>query len=120
MREAARVLVVEDDADAAESLGMLLEILGHRVVVVHDGPDALRAAQDEPPDVMLVDVGLPGMDGYEVARRVREDRGLGGVLLVALTGHGREEDRHRALEAGFDHHLVKPVSPEVLQGVVAG
>jgi signal transduction histidine kinase/ActR/RegA family two-component response regulator/PAS domain-containing protein len=115
----ARVLLVEDNRDTAESLMMLLELLGHRVRAVYDGVAALDAARTSPPDVMLVDIGLPGMDGYEVARRVRRDPDLDGVVLVALTGYGREEDRQRAMAAGFDYHLVKPVSPDALHGLVA-
>jgi signal transduction histidine kinase/ActR/RegA family two-component response regulator/PAS domain-containing protein len=115
----ARVLVVEDNPDTAESLTMFLELLGHRVRAVYDGVAALDAARTNPPDVMLVDIGLPGMDGYEVARRVRRDPDLGRVILVALTGYGRDEDRRQAMAAGFDHHLVKPVSPEALHGLVA-
>ena len=84
------------------------------------GASALEAARADPPDVMLVDIGLPGMDGYELARRVRQDAALRDVLLIALTGYGREEDRRRALAAGFHHHLVKPVDPDALQGLVAG
>ena len=118
-REGARVLLVEDNDDVADSLTMLLELLGHRVRVAPDGPSALEAARTNVPDVMLVDIGLPGIDGYEVARRVRADDALRGVVLVALTGYGREEDRARALAAGFDHHLVKPVDPDTLQGLVA-
>jgi CheY-like chemotaxis protein len=87
--------------------------------VRYDGPSALEAAAAELPDVMLVDVGMPGMDGYEVARRIRLDPRLGRVGLVALTGYGSEEHRRRAAEAGFDHHLVKPVEPDSLQRVVA-
>ena len=113
------VLVVEDNVDAAESLMMLLEYLGHRVRIAHDGETALRAALVSPPDVMLVDIGLPGMDGYEVARRLRADAGLRTVRLVALTGYGRDEDQERALNAGFDHHLVKPVEIEALQQLIA-
>jgi len=75
-------------------------------------------APASPPDVMLIDIGLPGMDGYEVARRIRRHPELGGVLLVALTGYGRDEDRRRAVEAGFDHHLVKPIDPKALQEIV--
>jgi signal transduction histidine kinase/CheY-like chemotaxis protein len=115
----ARVLLVEDNPDAAESLEMLLEVLGHRVRSVCDGVTALDAARANPPDVMLVDIGLPGMDGYEVARRIRRDPLLKQVVLVALTGYGRDEDKRRAMAAGFDYHLVKPVNPDALQGLVS-
>jgi two-component system CheB/CheR fusion protein len=115
----ARVLLVEDNPDAAESLTMLLELLGHRVRATHDGVAALDAARANVPDVMLVDIGLPGMDGYEVARRVRRDPDLKHVVLVALTGYGQEEDKRQAMAAGFDYHLVKPVNPDALHGLVA-
>jgi CheY-like chemotaxis protein len=115
----ARVLLVEDNPDTAESLTMLLELLGHRVRAAHDGVAALDAARANIPDVMLVDIGLPGMDGYEVARRVRRDPQLKDVVLVALTGYGREEDKQQAMAAGFDYHLVKPVAPDALHGLVA-
>jgi signal transduction histidine kinase/ActR/RegA family two-component response regulator len=114
----ANVLVVEDNVDTAESLMMLLEVLGHRVRVAHDGVDALGAARQQPPDVMLVDIGLPGMDGYEVARCIRQQPELSAVVLVALTGYGREEDKQCALAAGFDHHLVKPVELDALRRLV--
>jgi CheY-like chemotaxis protein/two-component sensor histidine kinase len=114
----ARVLIVEDNADAAESLAMLLELLGHHVRIVHDGAAALAEARADAPDVMLVDIGLPGMDGYAVARAIRDDAALGAITLVALTGYGREEDRLRTVAAGFDHHLVKPVDIDKLQGLV--
>jgi signal transduction histidine kinase/ActR/RegA family two-component response regulator len=114
-----RVLLIEDNPDAAESLAMLLELHGHRVRAVHDGVAALVAARASVPDVMLVDIGLPGMNGYEVARRVREDPQLEGVVLVALTGYGREEDKQQAMAAGFDYHLVKPVNPQALHALVA-
>ena len=114
-----RVLLVEDNADAAESLGMLLDVLGHRVRAVSDGPRALDEALLNPPDVMLVDIGLPGMDGYEVARRIRQTPELAPVTLIALTGYGRDTDKREALAAGFDHHLVKPVDPNALQALVA-
>jgi CheY-like chemotaxis protein len=113
------VLLVEDHPDSAETLTMLLQLLGHQVRSVHDGLAALDAVHAEVPDVMIVDIGLPGMDGYEVARRVRQDPKLRRVLLVALTGYGSEEDKRRALTAGFDHHLVKPITPEALDGLVA-
>jgi two-component system CheB/CheR fusion protein len=115
----ARVLIVEDNADAAESMLLLLELLGHHVRVAGDGPSALEAARANPPDVMLVDIGLPGMDGYELARHVRQDEHLRRVILVALTGYGREEDRQQAFAAGFDYHLVKPVDIDKFQGLVA-
>lgn len=113
-----RVLVVDDNKDGAESLGMLLRMWGHEVRLAHDGATALRLAAAEPPDVLLLDIGLPGLDGYEVARGVRAARGRQPVL-VALTGYGQEEDRRRTREAGFDHHLTKPVDPEQLAGVFA-
>ena len=116
---AARLLIVEDNTDAAESLMMLLELLGHRVRVVHDGVAALEAATANVPDVMLIDIGLPGIDGYEVARRIRREPGLERVVLVALTGYGREGDKKQALAAGFDYHLAKPVNPDTLQDLVA-
>jgi two-component system CheB/CheR fusion protein len=115
---AARVLVVADHRDAAESLEMLLSSRGHRVVVCYDGPSALAAATAAAPDLMLVDIGMPGMDGYEVARRVRRDPALRGVRLVALTGYGGEEDRQRARAAGFDNHLVKPVDAASLDALI--
>ena len=115
----ARVVLVEDNPDAAESLLMLLELLGHQVRTFGDGVTALAAASANPPDVMIVDIGLPGIDGYEVARRARRDPALARVVLVALTGYGREEDKRDALRAGFDRHLVKPVEPGAIEGLVA-
>ena len=88
--------------------------------MAHDGPTALgRGPGVRPPDVVLLDIGMPGMDGYEVARRLRADAGLRDVLLVALTGWGQEEDRRRTREAGFDHHLVKPADPAELRALLA-
>jgi PAS domain S-box-containing protein len=105
---ALRVLVVDDNVDAAVALGKLMEILGHEVVLAHDGPAALAAAAAAPPDLILLDIGLPGMEGYEVAARLRA-AGHTRAALVALTGYGREDDVRRSRNAGFDHHLVKPV-----------
>jgi PAS domain S-box-containing protein len=115
----ARVLMVEDNPDAAESLVMLLELLGHNVRVVHDGLAALEAATANVPDIMLVDIGLPGLDGYEVARSIRREPALRNIVLVALTGYGRPEDKAQAMAAGFDYHLVKPVDLEALGELVA-
>jgi CheY-like chemotaxis protein len=94
---------------------MLLRFSGHQVRAVYTGPRALQAAQAEAPDVILLDIGLPGMDGYEVARRLRVQQGSEGLHLIAMTGYGQESDRKRSQEAGFDHHLVKPVDPARLQ-----
>jgi CheY-like chemotaxis protein len=115
----ARVLMVEDNPDAAESLVMILELLGHHVRVVHDGAAALDAGRANVPDIMLVDIGLPGMNGYEIARAVRGDPALKHVVLVALTGYGRPDDKAEAMAAGFDYHLVKPVDLDALGELVA-
>jgi PAS domain S-box-containing protein len=113
------VLIVDDNVDAAESLALLLRLHGQDVRVTHDGPSALQAAAEDRPDVVLLDIGMPGMDGYEVCRRLRQQPHLDGVRVVALTGWGQDEDRHRSREAGFDLHLVKPVEPHELQQVIA-
>jgi len=115
-----RVLLIEDNLDTSESMSLLLELLGHRVRSFADGFAAIDAARANPPDVMLVDIGLPGIDGYEVARRVRREPGLNEVVLVALTGYGRDEDKQNAMVAGFDYHLVKPINPDTLDGLVSG
>jgi PAS domain S-box-containing protein len=106
-----RILVVDDNVDAAESLAMLLRLEGQDVRVAHDGAAALKAVQAEVPELVFLDLGMPGMDGYEVARRLRQQPALQKIVLVALTGWGQEEDRRRTKEAGFDQHLVKPVEP---------
>jgi CheY-like chemotaxis protein len=113
-----RVLVVEDNADVGELLAQGLSGLGHRVRLAADGESALAAYDAERPEVVLVDIGLPGMDGYEVARRLRGRPGEGMPLLVALTGFGSAEDRRRAREAGFDEHLVKPVRLDQLERIL--
>jgi two-component system CheB/CheR fusion protein len=113
-----RILVVEDNCDSAESLGRWLRQAGHEVKVSPDGPSALKAAISFRPQVAVVDLGLPGMDGYQVARRLGECDGLSGVVLIALTGYGQEEDRRRSREAGFRHHLVKPADPATLLQLV--
>jgi signal transduction histidine kinase len=115
-----RVLVVDDNADAAESLALLLRLRGHHVRLAFDGPAAVAAAPDYAPDVVLLDLGLPGMDGHEVARRLRQQAGLDKALVVALTGSGSDEDRQRSREAGCDHYLVKPVDWDDLDRLIAG
>jgi PAS domain S-box-containing protein len=110
-----RVLVVEDDLAVAEMLVMLLELWGHTVQAVHDGPAALAAAPTFRPEVVLCDIGLPGMNGYQLVPQLRQQEGLSKSVLVAMTGYGQEEDRRHAQEAGFDHHMTKPVDPAALE-----
>lgn len=105
---ALRVLVVDDNLDSAQSLGMLLEATGHDVQLAYDGPTALQATLDYGPHVVLLDIGLPGLDGYEVAKRIREQPTLKNIVVVAMTGYGNVVDVRRSEEAGFNHHLVKP------------
>jgi CheY-like chemotaxis protein/two-component sensor histidine kinase len=115
-----RVLVVEDNADAAEMLRMLLETHGHTVAVAPDGPRGVEMLGTFAPDIALVDIGLPGFDGYEVARRARAGTNTRGIPLVAITGYGQPTDRARALAAGFDRHMTKPVDPAALEALVSG
>ena len=110
-----RILVVEDNPDAAESMQMMLELFGHEVRVATTGPDGVTAARSYRPDVILCDLGLPGLSGFEVARILRDDPALAGITLVAVSGYGEKEDHRKALEAGFDKALVKPVDPGVLR-----
>jgi CheY-like chemotaxis protein len=110
---------VEDNRDGADSLALLLELMGNNVRTVYDGASALEAATEYRPDVVLLDIGLPGRDGYEVARDIRASPQLNGVVLIAQTGWGQEEDYRRTREAGFNHHLVKPVDPQKLQELLA-
>ncbi len=113
-----RILVVDDNRSNATSLGVLLRALGQEVEMAYDGPAALELVRRRRPDLVLLDIGLPGMDGYEVARRCREDEGTRRIMLVAMTGYGKEEDRRRSQEAGFNVHLVKPVNLEDLQMIL--
>jgi len=115
-----RVLLVDDNRDSAESLAALLTTLGHDVCQAYDGPAALEAARSETPDLVLLDIGMPGMSGYEVARRIRAEPALVGTTLIALTGYGSAEDRHESRAAGFDGHLVKPIDFEALQRIIEG
>jgi signal transduction histidine kinase/ActR/RegA family two-component response regulator len=116
---AMRVLVADDNVDFATSLAELLRASGHRVEVEHDGAAALAAARRRPPDVALLDIGMPKLNGYELARRLRSDPLLANSLLVAITGWGQASDREEALRAGFDHHLTKPVDPSMLHELLA-
>ena len=109
------VLVVEDHEDAREAVRCLLEVRGHQVQVAADGPEAVATALGSaPPDVVLVDIGIPGMDGYEVARHIRAAEAGKSMMLVAVTGYGQPAHRQRALESGFDAHMVKPIDPDEL------
>lgn len=113
------ILVVDDDDNVRKALRQILELDGHRVEVARDGPEGVALMLATSPEVAFIDIGLPGIDGHEVARRIRAALGRR-VLLVAFTAHGREQDRRRSSEAGFDAHLVKPVSYEDLTRVLAG
>ena len=114
----SRILVVDDSVDSAETLGELLKIWGHDVRLAHDGNAAVDAAREYKPDVVLLDIGLPGMDGFAVATALRKE-GTAGRMLVALTGYGEQQDKDRAQKAGFDHHLTKPIDPDTLQKLLA-
>jgi len=114
-----RVLIVDDNADSALGFGEVIRLLGHEVEVTFDGPSALIAAERFKPTIALIDIGLPVMDGYELARRLRENGGLGNLKLVAVTGYGEEANRAMSLEAGFDMHTVKPVELESLRRLLA-
>jgi PAS domain S-box-containing protein len=114
-----RVLVIEDNHDAADTLRLLLELLGHEVRVAYTGPEGVAMATAWRPEIVLSDIGLPGLNGFEVARRLRQQPGLEKTMLVALTGYGQDEDRRQSKEAGFDYHLVKPADPTVLRRVLA-
>ena len=115
-----RLLIVDDNRDAAESLALLLRLLGHEVQVAHDGAAALRLLATSRPDLVFLDIGMPGIDGYEVARRIRNTPGNEKVVLAALTGWGQMEDRRRTAAAGFNHHLVKPPEPKALEELLSG
>lgn len=113
-----RLLVVDDNKDAAESMSMLLEMWGHEVAFAYDGPSALETAQRWQPEAIFLDIGLPGMDGYELAERMREMPQAKDAVLIAITGYGQEDDRLRSRRAGIDHHLVKPVAPDALHSLI--
>jgi CheY-like chemotaxis protein len=114
-----RVLVVDDNVDTAQTLAMLLKTSGHDVRTAHTGPNALEATLDYQPNVVLLDIGLPGLNGYEVAKRIRQQPVLHNIVLVAMTGYGQETDRQLSQESGFDHHLVKPADFGKVQQILA-
>ena len=114
----SRVLVVDDNVETARALARLLKLLVHDVRTAHDGPSAIDAARDHRPDFVLLDIGLPGMDGYELARRIRSGPSGRDITLIALTGYGQAEDFDRSRDAGFDHHFVKPAEMQAIQAVI--
>jgi len=118
-RTASRILVVDDNRDSAESMALLLRLAGHTTSLAYDGRDALEFATVQAPDVVVLDIGLPGMDGYEIARRLRALPQTRDSLLIALTGYGQEEDLRRSRAAGFNEHFIKPVDIDLLLRTVA-
>ena len=114
-----RVLIVDDSHDAAESLAMMLQFDGHETHMAHDGFEAIDAAEQLRPEIVLLDIGLPRLNGYEACRRIRQEPWGKQMTLVALTGWGQEEDRQRSREAGFDTHMVKPIDFDVLRKLLA-
>jgi CheY-like chemotaxis protein len=126
MRDAAvpqtagrKILVADDDQDSAESLAMLFQMMGHDVRSALSGLEAVNLAADFQPDLIVLDIGMPGLDGYEVCRRIRQQPWAHTVVIAALTGWTRDEDRDRSQQAGFNHYLVKPVDPQALTDLVA-
>jgi CheY-like chemotaxis protein len=118
-RAGRRILVVDDDHDSAESLAMLIQLMGHEVRAAHNGLAAVDLAEAFRPDLIVLDIGMPGLDGYEVCRRIRQHSWGRAAVIAALTGWSRDEDRDRSEQAGFDHFLVKPVDPKALENLIA-
>lgn len=118
-RATRRVLVADDNLDAGETLAMLLRLDGHEVHVAIDGLEAVEVYKRVQPDVAILDIGMPGLSGHEVARRIRELGGEPPVTLIAVTGWGQKADKDRAMASGFDHHFTKPVEPTVLSRLLA-
>jgi CheY-like chemotaxis protein len=118
-RRGARILVVDDHADTVGSLAKLLKLHGHEVHTARDGSEAIAKALRWRPEFVLLDIGLPDLDGYQVAARIRREASCQGIVLIAVTGYGRPEDRERSREAGIDHHLLKPVDPGKLLALLS-
>lgn len=114
-----RILVVDDNIDAATSLAELLTLMGNEVRCIHDGAEVLQLVREYRPDIVLLDIGLPGMSGYNVARDLRREWGNGGMLIIAVSGYGSQEHRRRSMESGCDAHFVKPISLAELQAFAA-
>ena len=114
-----RILVVDDNRDSAGSLAMLLRLTGNEVCIAYDGLEGFQAAERFVPDVVLLDIGMPRLNGYDACRRIRNEAWGKGMVLIAMTGWGQDDDRRRTLEAGFDGHMVKPVDPNALMHILA-
>ena len=115
-----KILVVDDNHDSALSLAMMLSIMGHDTRTAHDGESAVEVAESFQPEVILLDIGLPKLNGYEVAQRIRQQAWGASMYLIAVTGWGQDEDRQRSSEVGLNMHMVKPVEPSALEKVLAG
>ncbi|HYN10321.1 MAG TPA: response regulator [Vicinamibacterales bacterium] len=114
-----KILVADDDQDSAESLAMLFQLMGHEVRAAQNGLAAVDLAETFRPDLIVLDIGMPGLDGYEVCRRIRRHEWGQAIVIAALTGWARDEDKGRSQQAGFNHHLVKPVDPKALEDLIA-
>lgn len=114
-----RILVVDDNVDAADSLEQLLKRAGHAVRAMHGGLESVDAARNYKPDVMLLDIALPGLNGYQIAERLRSTPETKGIVLIATTGYGQDEDRQRAMQSGFDHHVTKPIDSHALGEILS-
>jgi CheY-like chemotaxis protein len=114
-RPARRILIADDNVDGAETMGMLLESDGHEVHLAHTGTEAFESAKRLKPDIVVLDIGMPDIDGYEVAQRIRHEAWGSDIVLIAITGWGQADDKRRALAAGFDRHMTKPVDPIQLE-----
>jgi CheY-like chemotaxis protein len=117
---ALQILVVDDNVPSAQTIGWMLELIGHTPTLAHDGPEAMKLARSLNPDVILLDIGLPGMTGYDVCRALRQEPEFAGTLFVAQTGWGQDKDKNEAFAAGFDHHLVKPVNMQQFTELLTG
>jgi CheY-like chemotaxis protein len=116
----ARILIADDNRDAADTMGMLLELGGHEVIIAHSGNQALELGRQHRPDVVILDIGMPDINGYDVARIARNEDWGRSAYMIALTGWGQAEDKERARMAGFDRHLTKPVDPDLVEEILKG
>lgn len=120
LQSSLRILIVDDNRDGADSMSQMLEIMGNYTRTAYDRQQGVDMAEEYQPDVILFDIGMPKLNGYDACRLIREQPWGKGVVLVAVTGWGQDKDRRRSREAGFDHHLVKPVDPQALMAILAG